>query len=195
MKLTITFIRHAPTLANKKGIFMGIQDIPCDTQALYESKLRFYEIDAHTLYCSPLSRALVSAEYIFPNTPIIKDKRLIEKDLGEWGGESKDDLKQKFPEAFLESGHLNPFFIPIKGESFEELKNRSISFLREIIFQYTNSESDKRIFIVTHNGVIRTMRCIIEQMEPLEFFKKSELYLTPIDFTFEITEWLEKLRD
>lgn len=193
MKLTITFIRHAPTLANKEGVFMGIQDVPCDIQVLEKSNLRFFDIEKHTLYCSPLKRALKSAEYIFPNTKIIIDQRLIEKNLGDWSGQSKNYLRRKFPEAFLESGHLNPFYVPNQGESFEKLKDRSISFLRDIISRHSNNKKDLRIYIVTHNGVIRSMRCIIEEMDPFQFFKTSELFLTPIDYTFEISEWITKM--
>jgi broad specificity phosphatase PhoE len=189
MQITITFIRHAPTNANRSGIFMGIQDISCDIRELTKSKLQFVNIERNTLYSSPLKRAVVSAEYLFPNTPIIIDNRLIEKNLGEWEGQSKGYLINKFPEAFLESGHLNPFFVPDKGESFDELKNRLKSFLKDIIVKYKDSFENKRIFVVTHNGVIRTMRCIIENIEPLDFFKTSESFLTPIDFIFELYKW------
>lgn len=194
MNLTVTFIRHAPTLCNKNGVFMGIQDVPCDIQFLEESNLKFLDIEKNTVYCSPLIRAMKSAEYIFPNTSIIIDQRLIEKNLGEWAGQSKNHLKTKFPEAFLKSGHLNPLFIPNEGESFEELKKRSKSFLEEIVCQYANNKENTRIFAVTHNGVIRTMRCVIERMEPFEFFKSSELFLSPIDFTFSISEWEKILK-
>jgi len=194
MNLTVTFIRHAPTIANKEGIFMGIQDVSCDVQVLEKSTLKFTDVEKNIVYCSPLTRAVKSAEYIFPNTPIIIDQRLIEKNLGEWAGQSKEYLRKTIPEAFLGSGHLNPLYIPKGGESFEDLKSRSKLFLKDIVSQFTNNEKDTRIFAVTHNGVIRTIRCIIEQMEPFEFFKTSELYLTPIDFTFEISEWIKKLK-
>lgn len=111
--------------------------------------------------------------------------------LGDWSGLSKEDLRRSTPEAFLKSGHLNPLFIPPNGESFEELQNRSLSFLKDIITTHKESSQDKRIFIMTHNGVIRTMRCIIESMEPFEFFKSSEVFLKPIDFTFDISKWIE----
>lgn len=189
MNLTITFIRHAPTLANNKGIYMGNQDIPCDYHELRKHKPNFFEIDKNSLYCSPLIRAIKSAEFLFPNIPLIIDNRLIEKKLGDWEGQLKDSLKHKYPEAYLKSGYLNPLFIPPNGESFEEIKGRSISFLREIININANNNFEKRIFVVTHNGVIRTMRCIIEQMDPMNFFITSEPHLFPIDFTFDITEW------
>lgn len=168
---------------------MGIDDTPCDTQELEKSSIRFAGIEDCTLYCSPLQRAIVSAEYMFPHSSMIIDQRLIEKNLGDWSGLSKEDLRKTTPEAFLVSGHLNPLFIPPNGESFEELKDRSFFFLKDIIAMQKEVIQDKRIFVMTHNGVIRTMRCIIEGLEPFDFFKSSEVFLNPIDFTFELSEW------
>jgi len=168
---------------------MGIQDVPCDIGELEKSKFKFYGIKNGALYCSPLKRAKITAEYLFPDTPVIIDKRLEEKNLGDWAGQSKDYLQKTVPEAFLESGLLNPFFTPPNGESFENLRCRCVSFLKEMIKQHRDSIEDNRVYVVTHNGTMRTMRCIIEQRNPIEVFNSSELYLTPADYSFEISEW------
>ncbi len=193
MNLTLTLVRHAPTKSNQKGIFMGVIDESCDSNYFNEKIIRFIGAKSDLLYCSPLKRAYESARFMFPNTSINIDKRLIEKNLGDWAGQSKEKIKEQFQEAFLDSGNLNPFYIPNKGESFEELMIRTKDFLKDIVGQQRNSKKNKRIFVVTHNGVIRTMRCIIEKMQPMEFFSESEPFLTPIDFSFEISDWIKRL--
>jgi broad specificity phosphatase PhoE len=196
MLITITLFRHAPTVFNIGDVFMGLLDIPCDYEQLNKihGKYDYLAKDNDMVYSSPLTRAFETAKYIFPNKLIIVDKRLTEKNLGIWAGQKINYLKNQYPNAFLNSGHLDPLFVPFEGESHKDMMIRCKSFLNEIIIKAERTHEDTRIVVVTHNGVIRLVRFIIEKYPIVEIFKTNEPYLSPIDFTFELSDWHEILK-
>jgi broad specificity phosphatase PhoE len=196
MKISITLFRHAPTVYNIGGVFMGLLDIPCDYEELNKIKGKYDNMieDEDLVYSSPLVRALDTAKILFPNRSIIVDKRLIERNLGIWAGQRINYLINKYPDAFLISGHLDPLFVPVSGESHTNMLIRCKSFLKEVIENLERNKINRRVFVVTHNGVIRLIRFIIEKYPIVEMFKISEPYLSPIDYSFEVSEWYEILK-
>ncbi len=147
----------------------------------------------NAIYCSPLSRALKSAEIIaepFGITPkIIPDLR--ERNFGIWEGMTFSEIRDKYPEEF-EAWAGNPLiYCPIKGESTIEVRDRVIRALDEILNSpieqkedmlidnkgkdnslkaYHASEQDHfriNVAIVAHGGVNRIILCHIMGI-PLE---------------------------
>lgn len=191
MLLNLTLFRHAPTVYNNDGVYMGILDIPCDFEELNKIQGK-YDYMAHSIfriYSSPLSRAYETAKYLFKNNTIYTDNRLIEKNLGSWAGQRKKYLNKIYPQAFLTSGYLDPTFIPEGGESHDAIVSRCKSFLIDIINSEYNNKDKNRLVIVTHNGVLRVMRYLIEGYPINNIYKYSEPFLSPIEFNFDILKW------
>src|SRR5689334_1561108 len=129
---TLTLIRHAPTVSNDSGIFMGSLDIPSPEESLraaYELGLMLAHTEFTRYYSSPMVRARQSAEAIFPNAPVIYDSNLIERGLGLWGGKTKAAIRVEYPTAFYPSGTMNPFFTPPDGEPLQHVIDRVKTFL------------------------------------------------------------------
>lgn len=119
----------------------------------------------NAIYCSPLSRALKSAEIIAENfglTPkIIPNLR--ERNFGIWEGMTFDEIKDKYPKEF-EAWASNPLkYSPINGESTIEVRDRVVSAVEDIL---SNSD-EENIAIVAHGGVNRIILCHIMGI-PLE---------------------------
>ena len=187
MKLTL--IRHAPTEYNAKGLFMGALDLSSSRDGLLQAQQLGVDLKGFIFtkyYCSPLKRTLQTAKAIFPDAKIELDQDLRERALGNWSGRSKKEMRDVYPEAFLPSGHINPFFVPEGGEPIEDVMKRVSNFLEKI-----KSESDGHIVAVTHNGVLRVFRCIVEEKPAEQIFQVSEEYLTPKTFAYEAGKWLE----
>ncbi|MEK7741715.1 MAG: histidine phosphatase family protein, partial [Nitrospirota bacterium] len=87
------------------------------------------------VYCSPLSRALKSAEIIAEphglKPIVIEDLR--ERSFGIWEGMTFTEIKEKYPQEF-EAWAGNPLrYSPVDGESTLVVRDRVIRVLDEII--------------------------------------------------------------
>ncbi|MBI4682816.1 MAG: histidine phosphatase family protein [Nitrospirae bacterium] len=117
------------------------------------------------VYCSDLSRAIMSAEIIaapFGLKPVTV-KGLKERSFGVWEGMSFDEIKEKWPDAF-NAWAADPLkFSPMDGESTIEVRDRVIKAFEEIM----KNHNGQNIAIVSHGGVIRVLLCEMLGM-PLE---------------------------
>lgn len=187
MKLTL--IRHAPTSYSKPGLFMGHLDIPATPEGLVsatELGKSVGSINASCYVSSPLSRALQTANCVFPDAQIEIDNDLIERGLGSWAGLSKAEVREKYGEAFLPSGFIDPYYTPPNGETIEDMIRRVDRFIKKL---ETNPESE-HVVAVTHNGVIRLIRCLIEDIPIKDMFVDSEPYLSVRTYTYsKFNKW------
>ena len=160
MKLLVT--RHGETEWNRKNLILGRTDIPLnDTGIMQAKKLRdklTYPIDY--IISSPLKRTAMTAKIIAENrtAEILYDDRLIEMDFGIFEGTDRG------AEAYQREKR-NFFARYPQGESFLQTAQRVYNFLDEIIEKY----SDKKVLIVTHNGICRLIRSYFCDMGNEEF--------------------------
>jgi broad specificity phosphatase PhoE len=94
--------------------------------------------------------------------------KLIERDLGDWAGLSKSDVKTQYPEAFNDEGLLDFFYTPPKGEGAKIMIDRLVDFLITL----KQHDEDTLIAIVTHNGVYRVLKSLITGMPLKEIFRQ-----------------------
>jgi phosphoserine phosphatase len=175
---TLWLIRHAQTAFNENGSFMGGTDVNCSEEGLRAARAlrrRMVDLLPARIYSSPLSRATASAKALFgESTQVIVDSRLTERQLGVWEGRRKDDVRRSFPEAF-KNGTLDPMFTPPGGERLDHFVARISSFLNNL-----STAPDKTI-LVTHNGVIRVIRCLLEGEALAAVFRNWEPHLEPLE--------------
>ena len=117
------------------------------------------------IYCSPLSRALKSAEIIAEphglKPIVIEDLR--ERSFGIWEGMTFTEIKENYPKEF-EAWAGNPLrYSPVDGESTVEVRERAVKAVDSLLSNH-NSE---HIAIVAHGGVNRIILCHIMGI-PLE---------------------------
>ncbi|WP_374101947.1 histidine phosphatase family protein [Micromonospora sp. H61] len=174
----LVFLRHAPTISNHKQVYMGSLDVPASPEGLQLAAASAEDWDSFNFtvcYCSPLSRASATAEMLFPQLIPVPDVRLSERHLGEWQGMPKGEVRSRFPQAFLASGHLDPGFTPPGGESLEAFSARIEGFLAD-----AGSRGESEVpAVVCHNGWIRTALHLIGQIPLHEIYAADVEFLVP----------------
>jgi len=213
MVTTLYLIRHGETEGSETKRYKGSIDVPMSekgieqirkTSAFISAEVRkhkgsevtselpnFQASKLTAVYCSPLSRALKSAEIIAESNglkPIVIEA-LKERSFGIWEGMTFTEIKEKYPPEF-ETWAGNPLrYSPIDGESTLEVRERAVSALNKIIDNHScnriqdagyriqdkknhescimNLASSSSIAIVAHGGVNRIILCHIMGI-PLE---------------------------
>ncbi|MBV6472201.1 MAG: Phosphoserine phosphatase 1 [Saprospiraceae bacterium] len=198
INFNITVIRHAQTTYGEQNQFMGTLDIPCSDKGKSEAiaaRLKFSDINYFRVYCSPLKRAVQTTEFLFPGKNFIVEENLIERELGLWAGKTFSAIKKEFPEAFLKSGKIDPYFTPKNGEPIENVIFRVKNFIDLLLdlftaLKYENKATDTyNIAIVTHNGIIRVMRYLMNTIPISDIFSENEKHLAPIKYSFDGKHW------
>lgn len=153
--ITLYIVRHGKTEYNVQRRIQGHIDTPLTDEG-YENAFRVAErlrgIKFDHIYSSDLGRAFITAHVIAEKLSlenrIVREKRLREKNYGEFNGKKIDELKTAHPEEDYQ-------FCPPWGESFSDLQKRVVSFIEEL----ERRHKDKTALIVTHSGCIRAIAC------------------------------------
>ena len=170
--MEVYLVRHTETVC-EKGICYGQSDVslqePYDT--IFETILKQLPEDA-ILYCSPLQRCILLANYIKENsviTSIHQDSRLMEMNFGNWEMKNWDVIPQDDFTPWMTD------FVNVRvpnGESFTDLHNRVFDFMENEL-QKNNS---KPVIIVAHAGVIRSVLCRITNLPLKDAFQNKVDY-------------------
>jgi len=151
MKLYIT--RHGQTDGNVYKIMDGIRDIDLNENGIRQAKTTrdiLKDVKFDLIICSPLIRTKHTMEIINVNNySVIFDKRIMERDCGEFTGKSFDSLDRDLYWNYHDKTIYD------KAESIETFFRRIYDFLDEIKEQY----KDKTILLVTHSGVTKAINC------------------------------------
>lgn len=172
--MTIYLVRHAPTAANRDGVFMGQQDVP----AMAITSPATYRIPAgapRLIHASPLLRALSAAEILFPGEIARPDPLLLERSVGEWEGLDHATVESRWPGTFVD-GVIDPRLVPPGGESVEDLCARVTAFFARIAAETSD------VYVVTHNGWIRAAMLLNGQITADHLFAEQVPFLTPLEF-------------
>lgn len=166
--MPIFLLRHGAVQPLGEGKhYIGHKDLPLNEVgraqahwwADYFSKAGLKEI-----YSSDLSRCLETARVIggcCSLEPIVRTD-LREICLGEWEGQTFENIKTRHPEAFRHRGDHIAEHRPPGGESFRDVHTRVWP-----IFHEMTRRKGGDILIVSHAGVIRVIMCAVLGM-PLE---------------------------
>lgn len=163
--MKIYLIRHT-SVAVKPGICYGKSDVAL-ADSFEDEKKRVTalveNIHFGKIYSSPLARCRLLVEDIFENRDIVFDDRLKELNFGDWELKNWDaiyaDPKGK---VWLDNYQTLP---TLNGESYPEMVERIAEFLDEL-----KKERHENVVIVTHAGVIRILKSLIENKSTVELF-------------------------
>jgi probable phosphoglycerate mutase len=123
--MTIAFVRHGQTAANRAGLLQGRVDPPL-TELGRRQGARLAEALAGErparVFTSPLRRARETAELVarLAGAGIEVDERLVELDYGEWDGRPIGDVSAED----WASWRRDPGFAPPGGESLRQVAAR-----------------------------------------------------------------------
>ena len=166
-------MRHGRTDWNDKHKLQGRTDIPLNAEGrcMAEKAAEEYrDVPLDVCWCSPLIRARETAEILLRgrDVPIFTDDRLREMSFGEYEG-----LENSFS---LPDCPVNVIFqAPEKytasvggAETFDELFDRTGSFLREVIDPLL--EQEKNVLIVGHGAMNLSIISQIRNLPRKEFW-------------------------
>ena len=157
--MEIYVIRHTtPDVA--KGVCYGHSNIPVTLAFEEEVRPILLKIPQHIqiIYTSPLQRCarLATAIAAQNNVHVIADDRLKELNFGDWEMQRWDAIEQTALMRWMDN--YEEECCP-NGESYLQLVSRVKNFLEAI-----GTSDHQTIAVVTHGGVIKSMKAIIDKI-------------------------------
>lgn len=162
--MELYFVRHGKTKWNLEGKYQGGHgDSPLLPESIKDIKLlskRLDGIDLANAYTSPLPRAKTTAETLIAdlkqsvNLTVVDDLR--EFDLGIMEGQKFVKLEKEIPEV-IHAFRFEPIKYDadrIKGESFEEVAERTTNAVKKIV---SENDDNSSILIVSHGAALVTL--------------------------------------
>lgn len=164
--MKIYAVRHT-SVAVDPGVCYGQTDVKL-AYSFQEEKGKVLdslsELEFDKVYSSPLLRCKKLAETLFGKQEIVFDDRLKELNFGNWELQKWDDI---YSQAEGKVWMDNYQTLPTKnGESYPEMVQRVQEFLEKV--KQTECEN---VAVVTHAGVVRILKSIIENKSIDELFK------------------------
>jgi len=153
MPTTLVLVRHGETDWNRERRFQGHADTPLNDAGREGARALADQLATEpvlALYSSPLERALETARIIGKSlgVEVAVEERLREIDVGSWQGLTRDEVEERFPDAYrrwlIGDGGWEG------GETSDDLDRRVLTALAEIA-----AEHDGLVVAVTHGGPIR----------------------------------------
>lgn len=178
------WIRHAPVINNNNCCY-GDNEVECDTSNKNKFKKLVNKLPKNAnIYCSNLSRAketfFSAVDAGLKYKSFFTDNRLKEQNIGKLAGMKYTDLYKLMKKLNIYSNYwlMKENYVPVGGESFEQLNLRVNDFLQEIIKK--NKKNDFIIF--SHGGPIRSALNIALNNKKVKVgtFKIENLKLTKI---------------
>jgi len=166
MKLII--VRHGETIENKKGQLQGqlIEGKLSENGIIQTNKLaeRLKEEKIDIIYSSPLKRALETTKIIakfHPTIPVRTDKRLMERNLGNFEGMYLKKFK---------SLNLNIDDEKLMGKENVEKAGEMIERIDDLVRELVEKERDKTILICGHFWINTTINSyLLKKEKPSEY--------------------------
>jgi alpha-ribazole phosphatase len=145
--MEIYIVRHTK-VKNTQGICYGQSDVEIEdtfNEEVDELRMKL-PTTFDKVYASPSKRCKTLAEQ-FNLGKVEISELLLEMNFGDWEGKNWNDINQEELNAWMID------FVNVKatnGENLIELYDRLTKFLNEL-----SKQSDERVLIVTHAGIIR----------------------------------------
>ena len=157
---TVDLLRHGATTAGAR--YIGSTDVPLTALGWRQMEQVLVGAGAWSrIITSPLRRCAEFAAQFAANAgvPLVLDAAFQEIHFGDWENCSVDELMQTDPYG-LQSFWTDPLLhTPPGAESLRSFQRRVLTAWQHRIAQHAG----QRILLITHGGVIRVLRCHLEQ--------------------------------
>jgi probable phosphoglycerate mutase len=160
MGVTIYFLRHGETIASQTGSYCGAldPDLTAEGQEMSRDFAAAYkDLAWDALYCSPLKRALATAQPLCEAaglTPNLEDG-LKEMVYGRWEGKTPDEVNHQFHDEYVRWLAEPGWNAPTGGEKGVDVARRSSLVLNQI----ERTHPSGRVLVVSHKATTRIMLC------------------------------------
>jgi broad specificity phosphatase PhoE len=155
----IVLVRHGETEWNRVERFRGRADVPLNDTGLAQAEATARRITAEwqpaTIYSSPLSRAVRTAEAIAQplGLPVQIHGGLADIDYGRWQGLTPDEARAQWPEK-VDAWYCNPQSASIPGgETLDRVRVRAMKAVNQLAARHPG----QTIVLVGHTVVNRAI--------------------------------------
>ena len=172
--MIIYLTRHSQTIWNEEKRLQGRLDSPLTANGIKNAEalkeyIHNYSIDY--IYSSPTLRAYHTAEIVFPDHNIIKDKRLLEMDFGTLEGRKISDILKTDYELYHQLWNEPELFQGIpQGESYEDVIKRLQSFIHDL----KKLPDQSTVMIVTHGMCFIVLFSLFMGYEKKDYVKINQ---------------------
>ncbi len=173
--MDIYLIRHGETEYNKQKRLQGVGDIPLNARGIELAEKTaegLREISFDKIYTSPLIRAKKTAEIIRGdrNIEIIPTEGLMEISFGDYEGLTVAEGCYNIPDPDFRNFFDAPdrYHTPPGGESIEHLRERTTSFMRQVMNDLENE--GKTILMASHGAAIRGILSGLQGLPVAQFW-------------------------
>ena len=166
---TVYLARHGQSDWNAANRFQGHSDRPLTELGRRQAAALAEELESQeplsAIYASPLRRALETASIVGARVglePVPVDD-LREVDVGGWSGLSRNEVEERFPDAFrrwLDGGEGWE-----DGETYADMATRVMEALRLI----AENHPEDTVLVVSHGGPIRAIHALAAGMDVHEY--------------------------
>lgn len=161
----IILVRHGETEWNRVERFRGRADVPLNATGLAQAEATGQRVAAEwhpaAVYCSPLARAVKTAEAIAKHIgsstsseqrlPVQIHPGLADVDYGEWQGLTPDQARARWPEA-IDAWYHAPHTARIPGgDTLDDLRTRAMTTVNELTMRHAG----QTIVLVGHTVINR----------------------------------------
>ena len=159
-------VRHGEIESNVKKFYAGWSEeelTPRGIQQAKEAGRKLVHLGIGGIYCSPLKRAVQTADiigHLLKKEPVVEDS-FKELRLGTWEGKSEEEVKRDFPEQW-QIWNTRPAELVLEGrETLQELLERVLDGIERV-----KAKGDgKAVLIVTHVAIIRVLLLHSQRMD------------------------------
>ncbi|MHC5353968.1 alpha-ribazole phosphatase [Myroides sp. LJL115] len=182
--MEVYVIRHTPVEV-AKGVCYGQSDLSLRKD--FKQKALEYRKQLPKEFCQVYSSGLLRCDTLareFSSSIVVKDS-LKEMNFGKWENKAWTQIDAKEIDPWYKD------FVTTKvpeGESFLELYQRVSLFLEDL-----RKQSHKRVLIVTHSGVMRSMWCYLLGIALENAFKIPIEYGDILRFDLGLSASMDKL--
>ena len=147
--MLIWLIRHGETGYNKEKRYQGQTDIPLSAEG--RAAIKRAHFNPELVYTSPLSRAVETADILFPESPKVRVEDIKEMNFGIFEGRNYLEMETDpdYRKWIDSEGRMQ---CP-GGESREEFSRRANSAL-DVLIKETLDTGRNSLVVVTHGGII-----------------------------------------
>lgn len=157
--MKVYFVRHGDKeRGNFYNTYLRHNDEPLSETGNERSKKLcgyFDNIKIDKIYVSEYQRTEQTAKFVSEHKELnlLRDSRVNEIDSGLIEGMSDNEIKSKFPQFYMDFFNYSKDVRFPEGETGEEVKDRQIAFLTELIIDGQDS------LVFSHEGFMRLMVC------------------------------------
>jgi phosphoserine phosphatase len=158
MNTTVFLVRHAQTMSNIAGRYMGWIDEDLSEEGIWQAEQLSHRLEDRSItsaYSSPLRRAYRTAEIIaVPHSiPVSQLEGLGEIRIGVWEGMYAAEIEAKFPDVWR-VWRRDPSSIQMPGgESLAQVRERAIASFEDIV----ETNRGHQVLVVTHDVIVRLL--------------------------------------